>query len=149
MHSFFTAGTGDQNPRLKGDEIQWCGTSCCVAGLAVTMYPNSRRGEEVDADGNTVFFYEGHRGDVAEDAAKVLGMERDKAYVIFGAFVDGRYYADDGEKVELRWEEGATTEEEATLAYVKALIEEGEFFYPHEQPELFPAIEFEVFGSRG
>lgn len=151
MRNFFTDARGFRVHNLvarnapqtsAAGEAEWCGTSCCVAGFAVTMYPSDLR-QEVE-EGKFAFL--GDPSNTGECAAELLGLTYGRAYIIFAGFVDYDYIVrdDDGGvlyTVSPRWADGQTSED-LTLLYIDALLKRRAFVYPHECAELREIVRF-------
>ncbi len=150
MRQFFTDARGykiynldHRNAPLTSaaGEVEWCGTSCCVAGFAVIMFPNDQR----MAVGEGKFAFFGDPSDAGVCAANLLGITYHRAYVIFAGFVDHGYTVrdDDGGvpyTVYHGWSE--ETPEGLTLLYIDALLKRRAFVYPHECEELHEVVGF-------
>lgn len=136
----------DVTPRIgKEGNIDWCGTSCCVAGFAVTLFPNPGRFRLKSTSAPT-YGFDALRHSPSATAASLLGLEKWQAEALFCGFVDDEYfYQPENISVEVHRDEGVgLSDEELTLRYLDALIEAGEFFYPHKRKELFPEVTFHV-----
>jgi hypothetical protein len=122
--------------RVDG-EVNWCGTTACIAGHAISMWPNELWGPEVD--GVVVINDEYHTEEISEVAAKLLGISEMEANWLFCAVTDSSYDTEDERgfftsveihKIAAGDGQVFATDEAASLAYMKECIRVREVLDP-------------------